>query len=57
MWERLHHCFSDAQLVELGYFIALTFGQQKWIKTLRLGHMEVAADTTEGLAAGVSARP
>jgi hypothetical protein len=35
--------------VELGYFVALTFGQQRWIKTLRLGHMEVAADTTEGL--------
>jgi len=37
-------------LVELGYFIALTFGQQKWIKTLNLGHMEVTADTRAGLA-------
>ncbi len=50
LWERLHSHFSDAQLVELGYFVALTFGQQKWIKTLRLGHLEVAADTKEGLA-------
>ena len=51
MWERLHQHFTDAELVELGYFVALTFGQQKWIKTLNLGHLEVAADTTAGLAA------
>jgi hypothetical protein len=31
--------------------VALTLGQQRWIKTLRLGHMEVAPETTEGLAA------
>ena len=37
--------------MELGYFVALPLGQQRWIKTLRLGHMEVAAETTEGLAA------
>ena len=55
LWERLHRHFSDAQLVELGYFIALTFGQQKWIKTLRLEHMQVAADTTAGLSAGAVA--
>lgn len=50
LWAKLHQHFSDAELVELGYFVALTFGQQKWIKTLNLGHMEVSADTTEGLA-------
>jgi hypothetical protein len=43
-------------LVELGYFVALTFGQQKWIKTLSLGHMEVAADTSEGLAKEAASR-
>lgn len=57
LWARLHQHFTDAQLVELGYFIALTFGQQKWIKTLRLGHMQVLADTDAGLAkAPVAAR-
>jgi hypothetical protein len=36
-------------LVELGFFIALTSGQQRWIKTLRIGHGEVLGDTTTGL--------
>jgi hypothetical protein len=56
LWEKLHQHFTDAELVELGYFIALTFGQQKWIKTLNLGHMEVAADTTAGLATDAAKR-
>ena len=56
MWEKLHQHFSNAELVELGYFVALTFGQQKWIKTLSLGHMEVAADTTAGLAKEAAAK-
>ncbi len=34
----------------LGYFIALTVGQQRWIKTLGLGHREYLGDTTAGLA-------
>src|SRR6478672_3869032 len=41
LWARLREHFSDDQLVELGYFIGLTFGQQRWIKTLGIGHGEV----------------
>ena len=37
------------ELVELGFFIALTLGQQRWIKTLGIGHKEVLADTAAGL--------
>jgi hypothetical protein len=44
------------ELVELGFFVALTLGQQRWIKTLGIGHGEVLGDTTAGLAPGVSAR-
>jgi hypothetical protein len=33
--------FTDEQIVELGYFVSLTFGQQRWIKTLGIGHGEV----------------
>jgi hypothetical protein len=33
--------FTEEQIVELGYFVALTFGQQRWIKTLGIGHGEV----------------
>ena len=49
LWERLHRNFSSEELVELGFFIALTSGQQRWIKTLDLGHREVLADTEAGL--------
>ena len=54
-WEELHAQFTDPELVELGSFVALTLGQQKWIKTLQLGHREVLGDTTTGLA--TAARP
>jgi alkylhydroperoxidase family enzyme len=54
LWARLREHFSDEQLVELGYFIGLTFGQQRWIKTLGIGHGEVLADTNAGLADGVA---
>jgi hypothetical protein len=41
-------------LVELGFFIALTFGQQRWIKTLGIGHGEVLADNAASIAAAHS---
>ncbi len=50
LWERLHRYFSEAQLVELGHFIALTLGQQRFLKTLDIRHGEVLADTDAGLA-------
>ena len=50
LWTRLHEHFTVPELVELGFFVALTLGQQRWIKTLGIGHGEVLADTTAGLA-------
>lgn len=50
LWKRLHQHFTVPELVELGFFVALTFGQQRWIKTLGLGHGEVLGDTSAGLA-------
>ena len=32
LWDRLHTHFSEPELVELGCCIALTFGQQSWIR-------------------------
>jgi alkylhydroperoxidase family enzyme len=55
LWAKLHQHFSDPELVELGFFIALTLGQQRWIKTLGIGHHEVLADTTTGLAPSAAA--
>jgi len=49
MWESLHTHFTPEELVELGFFIALTSGQQRWIKTLDLGHGEILSDTASGL--------
>jgi hypothetical protein len=36
LWERLHEHFSEPELVELGYVIAFTLGQQHWLATLGL---------------------
>ncbi len=44
---RLRSHFNEEQIVELGYFVSLTFGQQRWIKTLDIGHGEV---TVPGVA-------
>ena len=56
LWARLRGHFSDPELVELGFFIALTLGQQRWIKTLGIGHHEVLADNSAGLAPGRASR-
>jgi hypothetical protein len=40
--KRMRSHFSEEQIVELGYFVSLTFGQQRWIKTLGIGHGEVS---------------
>ena len=50
LWDRLRAHFSEEQIVELGYFVGLTFGQQRWIKTLQLGHGEVLNRSRAGLA-------
>jgi alkylhydroperoxidase family enzyme len=50
LWNRLHAHFTVPELVELGFFIALTLGQQRWIKTLGIGHREILAETRAGLA-------
>jgi alkylhydroperoxidase family enzyme len=50
LWAELHRHFSEEELVELGFFIGITLGQQRWIKTLGIGHGEVLGGTTGGLA-------
>jgi alkylhydroperoxidase family enzyme len=50
LWDRLHQHFTEPQLVELGHFIALTLGQQRFLKTVAIAHGEVLADTDAGLA-------
>lgn len=57
LWDALHLHFSDEELVELGYFIGVTFGQQSWVRTLDLGHHEVLDQGDEGLAPHATGAP
>ena len=51
-WERLHRHFSEPELVEIGYFVALTMGQQRWLRTLDIDHHQVLAGTDASMAPG-----
>ncbi|HEV2934615.1 MAG TPA: carboxymuconolactone decarboxylase family protein [Streptosporangiaceae bacterium] len=52
LWERLHQHFSEPELVELGCFIALTMGQQSWLRLLNIEHHEVLPGTSASMAPG-----
>jgi AhpD family alkylhydroperoxidase len=56
LWDELHTHFTEPELVELGYFIALTMGQQKFLKTLDLRHGDLGIDSLAGLAPEVAER-
>ncbi len=34
LWTQLKGEFSEAEIVEIGYWIGFTFGGQRWLKTL-----------------------
>ncbi len=50
LWEGLRAHFEVPQIVELGFFIGLTMGQQRWNRLLNLGHGSFMGGTTGGLA-------
>ena len=52
LWQRLHRHFTEPELVELGYFIAITMGQQRWLRTLGIEHHQVMAGTAASMAPG-----
>ena len=51
-WARLHKHFSEPELVEIGYFIALTMGQQRWLRTLNIEHHQILAGQPGSMAPG-----
>ena len=51
-WARLHQHFSEPELVEIGYFVAITMGQQRWLRTLNIEHHQVMAGTDGSMAPG-----
>jgi alkylhydroperoxidase family enzyme len=52
IWARLHKHFSEPELVEIGYFIAITMGQQRWLRTLNIEHHEILAGSDGSMAPG-----
>jgi alkylhydroperoxidase family enzyme len=51
-WARLHKHFTEPELVEIGYFIALTMGQQRWLRTLDIEHHQILAGEAGSMAPG-----
>jgi alkylhydroperoxidase family enzyme len=52
LWDRLHKHFSEPELVEIGYFVAITMGQQRWLRTLNIEHHQIMAGTDASMAPG-----
>lgn len=52
LWARLHANFSEPEIVELGYFVAMTMGQQRWLRTLNIEHHEILHGTDASMAPG-----
>ena len=52
LWEQLNAYFSEPELVELGFFVGLTLGQQRWLKTLNIEHHQVLPGTSASMAPG-----
>ena len=53
LWDRLRKHFGEPELVELGYFVAITMGQQRWLRTLNIEHHQVLAGTSASMAPGM----
>ena len=51
-WDRLYRHYTEPELVELGCFIALTMGQQSWLRLLNIEHHQVLAGTSASMAPG-----
>lgn len=52
LWEALYEHYSEAEIVEMGYFVAITMGQQRWLRTLNIDHHQVLAGTDASMAPG-----
>ena len=52
-WDLLYKHFSKQELTELGFFIGLTMGQQRFNRLLGLEHNVILPGTSAGLAASV----
>ena len=53
LWDALHDHFSEPEIVEIGFFIALTMGQQRWLRTLNIDHHKILAGSSASMAPGL----
>lgn len=51
-WERLRGQLSEPEIVELGFFVGFTMGQQRFLRTLSIEHHQVLPGTSASLAPG-----
>jgi len=51
-WQRMHASFNEAELVELGCAIGLTYGQQSWLRLLNIEHHQYLSGTDGSMAPG-----
>jgi hypothetical protein len=49
VWAMLREHLTDPEVIELGSFIAVTYGQQRVIKTWGVGHGDLAGEPGAGL--------
>ncbi len=56
LWRGLYDNFETGQIVELGFFIGLTMGQQRWNRLINMQHSQFMAGTSGGLAPGMAAQ-
>lgn len=54
LWSGLNANFDTPQIVELGFFIGLTMGQQRWNRLIGMGQQQFMAGTQGGLAPALS---
>lgn len=56
LWDRLHANYSEPEIVELGYFVGVTMGQQRWLRTLNIEHHVVMPGSDASMAPGMSTK-
>ena len=52
LWERLNKHYTEPEIVELGFFVGITMGQQRWLRTLNIEHHAVLSKGAASLAPG-----
>ena len=54
LWEELYRHYEVPEIVEIGYFVAITMGQQRWLRTLNIDHHQVLAGTDASMMPGAT---